>query len=421
LYGRFANRPYHIECSCYHIPRMFVKTALKWYNFHGMKIKTLLLTICFIFAACNKTPESLPTIAKNYTLESGETLSESLANTGINSIASAEIVKHFSTLFNPRYCRSGDTYELVTDTSARWERFVYHQSKMEFYELTKSTTNVITAEKKTKPFKTVTRTAQGTIKGTLWEGMAAQGITPDVIVGFTDIFAWQIDFLTEPRAGDTFRVIWEQQTADDGQTLNGNITGAQYVASGREHTAVLFTHPTGKTDYYDLAGGSMRKAFLRAPLQFRRISSFFSKRRFHPVLKYARPHLGIDYAAPRGTPVSAVANGAVIYAGRKGGFGNYIEIKHANGYNTCYGHLNGYAKGIRRGARVQQGQLIGTVGSTGLSTGPHLDFRISLNGKYINYLAMKFPASESVPKAEMETFKRTMQATLTQLSLVKQH
>ncbi len=385
-----------------------------------MKKVALLFIIVFACTACHKKTETPTTVSKHYTLDNGETLGESLENTGLGNGESAEIVKHFSTVFDPRYCRAGDAYELVTDTASHWERFTYHQSKMDFYEVRKSTDSMITARKKTKPFKTVVRSAQGTIKGTLWEGMASRGITPDVIMNFTDIFAWQVDFLTEPRAGDTFRILWEQQVADDGQTLNGAITGAQYIASGHEHTAVLFLHPSGKTDYYTPEGESLRKAFLRAPLQFRRISSFFTLRRFHPVLKYFRPHLGIDYAAPKGTPVSAVASGVVMYAGRKGGFGNFIELKHANGYNTCYGHLNGYAHGIHRGARVQQGQLIGFVGMTGLATGPHLDFRISLNGHFFNYLAMKFPASESVAKTEMEAFKQTLQTTLTQLSLLKQ-
>jgi len=387
-----------------------------------MKKTILFLIIACVLNACQKSSEIPTSVAKRYTIENGETLSENLNNTGLSATASAEIIKHFSAVFDPRYCRAGDYYELLTDTSPnspKWQNFLYHQSKMDFYEVRKSTDGIITAQKKTKPFKTIMRSTRGDIKGTLWEGMSAQGITPDVIVNFTDIFAWQVDFLTEPRAGDSFRLIWEQQVADDGQTLNGNIIGAQYNASGREHTAVLFFHPSGKTDYYTPAGESLRKAFLRAPLQYRRISSFFSLHRFHPILKYFRPHLGIDYAAPKGTPVSAVANGVVAYAGRKDGFGNFIELRHANGYATCYGHLNGFARGIQKGARVQQGQLIGYVGMTGLATGPHLDFRVSLNGRFFNYLSMKFPAAESVPKSEKEAFKQTLRSTLTRLSLVK--
>ncbi|MCK4649331.1 M23 family metallopeptidase, partial [bacterium] len=222
-------------------------------------------------------------------------------------------------------------------------------------------------------------------------------------------------FLTEPRPGDRFLLAWEKYV-DDGKTvLDGRILTAQYINRHRTHTAIYFEDPEGNRGYFTEEAKSLRKQFLRSPLSYRRISSYFSYRRFHPILKVYRPHPGIDYAAPIGTPVRSIGDGRVVYCGWKRGFGRFIKIKHPRGYYTTYGHLRRYAKGIRTGIRVKQGQIIGYVGSSGLSTGPHLDFRMIKNGKYVNFLKLKLPAVKSVKKKYLEEFNRIKKERLTQL------
>jgi len=237
--------------------------------------------------------------------------------------------------------------------------------------------------------------------------MKKEGISNELILNFADIFSWEIDFLTDPRKGDSFQMIWERYISPEGNVLmEGRILAAQYVNQGKKYTAIFYQDPEGHRGYFTPDGKSLRKSFLRSPLHYRRISSYFSYRRFHPILKIYRPHLGIDYAAPTGTPVSSIGDGVVIFAGWNGGFGKQVKIKHPNGYITSYGHLSRIAKGVRRGKKVYQGQVIGYVGATGLATGPHLDFRISKNGRYYNFLKMRLPRAASVKEAYFDDFNK---------------
>jgi len=220
--------------------------------------------------------------------------------------------------------------------------------------------------------------------------------SPQLALQLAEIFAWQIDFLTECREGDTFNILVEKQHRGDFYRW-GKVLAAEYEGELLStHTAILFEDPTGHTDYYTEEGDSLRKAFLRAPLNYKYISSYFSKNRLHPILRIWRPHLAIDYAAPTGTPVSTIGGGTVIYAGWKGGYGNYIQIRHPNNYVTGYGHLSRFAKGLKSGQKVEQGEIIGYVGATGLATGPHLDFSISKNGAKVDFLKLELPAASSV-------------------------
>jgi hypothetical protein len=232
----------------------------------------------------------------------------------------------------------------------------------------------------------------GEISSSLWESMSAAGVPPGAILDYADIFSWSVDFLTEVRAGDRWAMAWNYKTDPSGKVVAQKITAAFYDGkeTGRKNAAAW------QDGYYDEEGQSLRSMFLRAPLNYRRISSYFTNRRFHPVLKYYRPHQGIDYAAPSGTPVSAVADGRVTYAAWKGQNGRLIVLKHGGGYETTYGHLSRFARGLGAGRRVSQGDVIGYVGSTGLSSGPHLDFRIKLNGKPLNFLKLKYRSSGGV-------------------------
>jgi murein DD-endopeptidase MepM/ murein hydrolase activator NlpD len=225
-------------------------------------------------------------------------------------------------------------------------------------------------------------------------------------MSMADVFECQVDFATDLRAGDDFKVYFEYAVKGGRRAGKGRILAAELTVNGQSHRAYYYSYPEGGGAYYDDKGRSMARRFLRAPLNYRRISSSFSYKRFHPILKIYRPHLGIDYAAPTGTPVSAIGSGKVSYVGWKGGYGRYVEIRHDRTYKSTYAHLSRYANGVRAGSRVTKGQVIGYVGSSGLSTGPHLDFRFYKNGKAINFLKTKFPHSKSIPESEVPDFEK---------------
>lgn len=218
------------------------------------------------------------------------------------------------------------------------------------------------------------------------------------------VFAWQIDFSRDLREGDEFRILYERMVRPDGTARTGRVIAVQFSVNKRDYEAYAFTKPDGSFDYYDGEGESVRRAFLRAPLEFRRISSSYSTGRFHPILKTTRAHHGIDYAANRGTPVRAVGDGTVVRAGNAGGYGNLVEIRHIRGYSTRYAHLKGFAKGVRAGTRVKQGEVIGYVGSTGLSTGPHLHYEFRSRGNPINPSAIRDISGEPVPNEYRAAF-----------------
>lgn len=235
----------------------------------------------------------------------------------------------------------------------------------------------------------------------------------------SDIFAWDIDFTSDLRENDTFKIVVEGLYLDGKFKKFGNILSAEFDNNDKIYHVYRFEH-NGKAGYYDADGKSLKKAFLKAPLNFRRISSYYSGRRLHPILKVYRPHHGLDYSAPVGTPVSALGDGKVIFAGFKGGYGKLVIIRHHNKYETYYGHLAKIAKNIRTGKNVEQGQVIGNVGNSGLSTGPHLHFEVRNNNKSVNPLSVKLPRGESVPKkliAEFKTFKNQMDTQLASINI----
>lgn len=231
----------------------------------------------------------------------------------------------------------------------------------------------------------------------------------------SEIYAWDIDFSSDIRNGDTVKILVEELWAGSAFKGFGEILAVEFVNKGRPHYAYRF-ESEGYTDYYDTAGRSLRKALLRSPLKFKYISSGFTKSRYHPVLRIYRPHLGIDYAAPAGTPVSAAGKGTVIYAGYKGQNGNLVRIRHNGSYETSYGHLSKIPRKIRKGARVSQGDIIGYVGSTGLSTGPHLDYRMKLNGRFVNPLKIDLPRGEAIPAELMAAFRKRVSLLETRLA-----
>lgn len=260
-----------------------------------------------------------------------------------------------------------------------------------------------------------TVTFSGLVSSSLWDSAVKAGMDPDLISELADIFGWEVDFAREVRVNDRWRLTVEQKMVKNQPVGWGAILAAEYINAGEVHQAALFRLDGEDLGYFTPKGASLKKVFLKSPIRYGRITSTFKRRRFHPVLQVYRAHQGVDYGAPIGTPVRSVGDGTVIFAARSGGGGNVVKIRHNSIYQTAYKHLNGYAKGIRVGARVQQGQVIAYVGNTGLSTGPHLHFEFYQSGSYIDPLGKKFPSADPVPTEHLDAFKGNAQTLLSAL------
>jgi murein DD-endopeptidase MepM/ murein hydrolase activator NlpD len=245
---------------------------------------------------------------------------------------------------------------------------------------------------------------EGVVESSLFGAVERAGGRPALAVEVAEIFRWDVDFIRDLRRGDHFVVIVDEQRVAGEFYRYGTIFAARFVNRGKVLSAVVYPDAKGRLGYYDLDGVPLRKMFLRSPLKFSRVTSRFSMSRFHPVLKRRMPHYGVDYGAPTGTPVHVTADGVVTLAGRNGGGGNTVRVRHPNGYETNYLHLSRYGAGIRTGVRVNQGQVIGYVGSTGLSTAPHLDYRVRLNGSWINPLTITSPPVEPLEADRLQRF-----------------
>lgn len=254
------------------------------------------------------------------------------------------------------------------------------------------------------PSQTEILAVTGRIDDSLFNAVEDAGESPELAMRLAQIFGYDLDFYTDPRKGDTFRIVMEKKKYANGQTAGyGQIFAAEYQNAGKRYQALLFHDPAGRPGYYSADGKSLQKAFLRSPLKFgAAVTSHFSRARFHPILKIYRPHMGTDYGAPVGTPVQTIGSGRVVFAGRKGGEGNMVQVAHFNGYETMYLHLSRMF--VRSGEHVEIGETIGLVGSTGLSTGPHLDFRILQKGQYKNFERLGLPPSDPVSKKNWPEF-----------------
>lgn len=260
--------------------------------------------------------------------------------------------------------------------------------------------------------------AHGVIKTSLFDAGVEAGMTDAETMRMAGIFQWDIDFINDVRAGDQFTVIYQQLWRNGKKVRNGDILAAEFVNRGKTYRAARYTDPAGETDYYSPDGHSVRKAFLRAPVDFTRISSRFNMHRMHPILHRVRPHEGVDYAAPTGTPVKAAGDGKVIFRGKKGGYGNVVILKHGGNISTLYGHLSRFGK-YRVGRRVKQGDIIGYVGMTGLATGPHLHYEYRVNGVHRNPRTVPLPPADPVPAADRADFEARTAPLLRQLDLYR--
>ncbi|MDO8446038.1 MAG: peptidoglycan DD-metalloendopeptidase family protein [Deltaproteobacteria bacterium] len=294
-------------------------------------------------------------------------------------------------------------YKLMVDEKNRVQSFNYSINDDLSLNIVRDERG-FTAEKVEVAYERRTGQIGGVINDSLISSIGEGRERLSLALNLSDIFAWDIDFSTELRNGDTFKLIVEELYHENEFKRYGDVIAAEFVNNGKSYRAYRFEH-NGKAGYYDDEGNTLKRAFLKAPLNFRRISSGFSTGRFHPVLKRYRPHHGIDYAAPAGTPVSAVGDGTVTFSGYKGDYGKLVMIKHPNAYKTYYGHLSRIGKGVAPGVKVGQGEVIGYVGATGLATGPHLHYEMRVNETPFNPLRLKIPSGEPIPKALMVEFE----------------
>lgn len=272
-------------------------------------------------------------------------------------------------------------------------------------------------EKKPIEYKVVTSTIQGTINSSLFKAGKKAGMSDELILDFAEIFAWSVDFAVETKSGDQFKLIYEKRFRNGKEASHGDILAAKVTNQGERFNAFLFENKEGEKRYYNKRGESLRKQFLKAPLRYDRISSGYTNARFHPTLGQGVPHRAIDYAAARGTPIRAVGDGRITYAGWKSGYGYYINIRHNGTYQTQYAHLSGFAEGLNNGTEVKQGEIIGFVGSTGFSTGPHLHYQIKKHGRKVNPLEVELPKGDPVPKSKIKEFEQRKDKYIDKLKL----
>jgi murein DD-endopeptidase MepM/ murein hydrolase activator NlpD len=342
----------------------------------------------------------LPTEKK---VPAGENFVAALQKFGLSPEEAANASAAAQRTFNLRQVRAGNMITVGRSVEGTLREIDYKIDPDRMLKIVPEDSG-FTAQIKEIPSKTEIDAVAGRVDDSLFNAVEDTGESAELAMRLAQIFAYDLDFYTDPRKGDTFSIVLEKKKYANGQTAGyGRILAAEYENAGKKYQALLFHDPTGRPAYYSADGKSLQKAFLHSPLKFGApVTSHFSKARFHPILKVYRPHMGTDYGAPVGTPVQTIGSGRVVFAGQKGGEGNMVQIAHSNGYETMYLHLSRMF--VRTGEHVEIGKTIGLVGSTGLSTGPHLDFRIMEKGQYKNFEKLGLPPSDPVSKKNMPEF-----------------
>ncbi len=393
------------------------------------------LVVCLVVISCTdtvekeeKVPEVIKPVLNEYglltdsleeisgTIGNGDSFGKIAYKYGVGYSTIQKIQDNYKDVFDISKVKRGNDYKLylLNDSLKTLKYFVYEFDKRDFvvFELV----DTISVRSNSKEITVKEKEFTGIIDHSLYKTLDDANKSPVLALKLSEIFAWQIDFWAI-QEGDRFSVLYDEEYIGEEFYSIGEIKVAKFVHRNEEYNAIKFD--TDKDNgFYDEAGHSLRKAFLKAPLKFSRISSHFSNSRLHPILRIRRPHHGIDYAAPTGTPVVSVGDGIVIKRKYSGGAGNFVKIKHNSTYQSGYMHLSKYAKGLHVGSKVKQGDVIGYVGSTGLSTGPHLDFRFYKNGTPINYLNMKFPPSIPVSKEHRNKFVAIKDSLLQRLAVL---
>jgi murein DD-endopeptidase MepM/ murein hydrolase activator NlpD len=347
----------------------------------------------------------------------GDTLERIFRRVGVNP-ADAYLSSRQDEAQVLNHLRPGKTLTVAATEDGHLQRLEYEIDLATRLRLQRTPgTDRFTVERKTRQFETRLRYVSGTINSSLFDAGQQAGLSDSIIMQLVEIFGWDIDFVLDLREQDGFTVVYEEQYWRGEKVADGAVVAAEFVNRGNRYRALRHVDDDGRAQYYSPQGENMRKAFLRTPVEFSRISSRFG-RRHHPVLNRMRMHKGVDYAAPAGTPVRATADGRIVLRGRKGGYGNAVVIRHGGSYSTLYAHLSRFKSGQHTGDRVRQGDVIGYVGSTGLATGPHLHYEFRVNGAHANPLNFKQPKAEPIPAKYRSEFLQQAAVWQTRLDLV---
>ncbi|MFC3117101.1 OapA family protein [Cellvibrio fontiphilus] len=363
------------------------------------------------------TPEPVGPQWKEFTVQNGDNLSILFKRAGLNDRAIYELFSDAKEAKDLRHIRPGQKMSFLVE-DGRLTGLKYIISELDSLTFERSSKGFSGKQITLKPdVKYAFR--QGTIDSSLYMAGKRAGMPSPLTMEMANIFGWDIDFALDIQKGDSFKVMYEEQFLKGKKIGFGKVIAAEFTNGGKTFKAVRYTDKDGHSAYYTPDGRGMHKAFLRTPIEFARISSHFNLARKHPVLHIIRAHKGTDYAAARGTPIRATGNGKVSFAGRKGGYGNTVIIQHGQGIQTLYGHMNAFAKGMRSGARVSQGDVIGYVGSTGLASGPHLHYEFHVNGQVRNPVTVPLPKAIGIDKAELARFNETTRPLIAKLDQFK--
>ena len=353
-------------------------------------------------------------------IQRGDTIASLLARLGVQDDAAFQFLRNeraTQTIFEQ--LRPGKPVTAYVGENGELQTLIYPLNGMERALFVERKNGRLQASEQDLKLETQVQIKSGEIRYSLFGATDAAGLPDSVAIQLTDIFGGDIDFHRDLRRGDHFSVVFESLTHFGKPVKTGRILAAEFINQGRSYRAFWYADEDGKGAYFTPEGKNIRKAFLRSPLEFSRITSGFSLARFHPILHTWRAHTGIDYGAPIGTRIKSTADGVVEFVGNKGGYGRVIILRHQGHYTTLYGHLSAFAAGLRKGARIAQGDVIGYVGASGLATGPHLHYEFRIDGVYKNPLAMTLPSAPPLSPQQLVRFQAQIQPQLAQLNLVK--
>ncbi|MEM9990345.1 MAG: peptidoglycan DD-metalloendopeptidase family protein [Bacteroidota bacterium] len=341
-------------------------------------------------------------------IQSGAFFSQLLQEYHVPYETIEKVARRSKRFFDIRHLRAGKNYTIITSDSTKTAEYMVYEPNVYEY-IVFDLKDKLNAKRVKRPVEIKTRTSAGVVESSMWNAMVDNGMSFSLAARLEDALQWSIDF-HHIQKNDKFKLVYEEKYIDGESVGVGDLHAAYFQNNGEDYYAFYYDSEDVEFEgYYDENGSPMKKGFLRSPVKYSRISSRYNLRRFHPVLKRVKAHLGTDYAAPYGTPILAVGNGVIERIGYTRGNGRFIKVRHDDTYQTQYLHMQKFADGMAKGTQVKQGQVIGYVGSTGLATGPHVCFRFWKNGKQVNHLALKFPPAKPLPENELEGFLKAKQ------------